>query len=158
MNRGLRATHLGQHSARQEEDLVPLVVQVHAAGFVCPAAFGLTVTDSGAVGTDCRPGTFRHTDGHCEDCQPGSYSDNYETAQCTACAPGSYAPDAGMPMCTQCAKGESLDVAGSVGTCSLCAIGNHQPNVGQPACDPCPEGTFQVSHANPTHATPLSCW
>jgi hypothetical protein len=142
--------------ARQEEDLLPLVVQVHATGFVCPAAFGLTVTDSGAVGTDCRPGTFRSSSDTCEPCQPGTYSSGYEMAQCTACAPGSYAPAAGAPMCTLCGKGEFLDASGSTESCNMCPLGSHQPLTGQPVCAECPVGSFQVrSQARPSQsATP----
>ena len=112
--------------------------------------------------TQCRPGTYKDTDGttdYCSECPtntyqatPGAKTDcvscpkGYETqdtgnTECSPCAVGYYKPTNARVACTVAPVGTFVNSSAAF-FYTPCAVGTFNSKTAQDSCDPCPPGQY----------------
>jgi hypothetical protein len=106
--------------------------QVGFVGMNCEIMGGRPMpTPAPAPKQDCPPGTIS-SDGHCVDCQAGTYQPMAGQTQCLTCLPGMYSDVSGSMMCNVCPAMSYTSYTGST-SCTRCAQGTTSAT-GSTAC------------------------
>lgn len=98
----------------------------------------------------CPPGTYK-LNYVCEPCEPGTYSDQNNSAACLPCLYGAAAPASGATACDDCAAGKFAAVRGATSSntsgvataadwCKPCAAGYASASAASVLCEPCESG------------------
>ena len=109
-------------------------------------AIYVTVEDASV----CPPGTYK-LDYVCEPCEPGTYSDQNNSAACLPCLYGAAAPASGATACDDCAAGKFAAARGATSSntsgvataadwCKPCAAGYASASAASVLCEPCESG------------------
>jgi len=100
-----------------------------------------SASQGGDVISNCPRGTQADEDFlRCSGCPKGKYG--LENGGCEQCPPGSYSNQEGMTSCIACPVGTFNDRFGESRECIACIQGTYAMREGQIVCDDCPAGTY----------------
>uniref|UniRef100_A0A6U4BQC4 Tyrosine-protein kinase ephrin type A/B receptor-like domain-containing protein n=1 Tax=Vitrella brassicaformis TaxID=1169539 RepID=A0A6U4BQC4_9ALVE len=111
--------------------------------------------DSNGNCQDCLPGSFSNAKDErlCQLCQPGQYANETASTSCKNCEAGTYS-DEGAAICTQCSPGSYQDLKGQ-SSCLTCTPGTYSDTIGAQTCEQCEVGSFNP-YRNATSCQPCN--
>lgn len=112
---------------------------------------------------NCGPGSWLSRDqGICISCPIGTFNQYYaqtSSSSCQQCAPGSYSDQIGANACTMCPKGtySQIIAAISIFNCTPCDYGTYSDSEGSTVCTKCPNGYANSMNGSKSIGDCLMC-